>query len=95
MNDLFSGNLTDDDKLNYARTIKDKVMENEKVVDQIKTNSKKQAMMGDFPTAMTDAIIGSMSAHEDMAKQVLVEDKVRDGFARLLLDMMYKDLESA
>jgi len=95
MNDLFAGELTDEDKLNYARTIKDKVMENVNVVQQIKTNSKKQAMMGDFLGAMTDAIIGSMSAHQDMAKQVLSEDKVRDGFARLLLDMIYKDLESA
>jgi len=92
MNDLFAGNLTDDDKLNYARTIKDKVMENERVVQQIKTNSKKQAMLGDFPTAMTDAIIGSMGAHNDMATQVLTENKVKDGFARLLLDMIYRDL---
>ena len=67
-------------------------MENEKVVEQKKNNSKKQAMMGDFPGAMTDAIIGSMSAHQDMAKQVLTEDKVKDGFARLLLDMIYKDM---
>jgi len=92
MNDLFAGELSDDDKLNYARTIRDKVMENEKVLEQIKNNSKKQAMMGDFPGAMTDAIIGSMSAHQDMAKQVLSEDKVKDGFARLLLDMIYKDM---
>ena len=92
MNDLFAGELTDDDKLNYARAIKDKVMENGKVVEQIKTNSKKQAMMGDFPIAMTDAIIGSMDAHKNMATQVLSEEKVRDGFARLLLDMIYRDM---
>ena len=49
-------------------------------------------MLGDFQTAMTDANIGSMSPHENMAKQVLIEDKVRDGFARLLLDMIYKDM---
>ena len=33
MNNLFAGELTDDDKLNYARAIKDKVMENDKVVE--------------------------------------------------------------
>ncbi len=92
MNELFAGELSDEDKLNYARTIKDKVMENEQVVQQIKTNSKKQAMLGDFPGAMTDAIIGSMDAHKNMATQVLSEDKIRDGFARLLLDMIYKDM---
>jgi hypothetical protein len=41
---------------------------------------------------MTDAIIGSMDAHKSMATQVLSEDKVRDGFARLLLDMIYQDM---
>ena len=53
---------------------------------------KKQAIRGDFPVVMTDTIIGSMDAHKNMATQVLSEDKVRDGFARLLLDMIYKDM---
>ena len=48
--------------------------------------------MGNFPTAMTDAIIGSMDARKNMETQVLSEDKVRDGFTRLLLDMIYKDM---
>lgn len=92
MNDLFAGDLSDDDKLNYARTIKDKVMENEQVAQQLRSNSREQAMLGDFPVAMVDAIVGSMGAHENMAKQVLSEDKIQDGFARLLLDMIYKDM---
>ena len=41
--------------------------------------------MDDFPIAITDA-------HKQMATQVLSEDKVRDGFARLLLDMIYRDM---
>jgi type I restriction enzyme, R subunit len=92
MNELFAGELTDNDKLNYARAIKDKVMENVQVTQQLQSNSKEQAMLGDFPVAMMDAIIGSMGAHENMAKQVLTEDKVKDGFARLLLDMIYSDM---
>jgi len=95
MNDLFAGELTDDDRLNYARTIKDKVMENIRVSEQLRSNSKEQAMLGDFPVAMTDAIIGSMDAHKSMATQLLSEDKTRDGFARLLLDMIYKDIGMA
>jgi type I restriction enzyme, R subunit len=94
MNDLFASDLTDDDKLNYARTIRDKVMENETVMQQLRTNSKEQAMMGDFPSAMQDAIMGSMGAHENMAKQVLTEEKVQHGFARLLLDMIYSDMNN-
>ena len=94
MNELFSGELTDDDKLNYARTIRDKVMENSKVVEQFRTNSKEQAMMGDFPVAMTDAIIESMDAHQSMAKQVFESETKREGFARLILDMIYRDMET-
>lgn len=92
MNELFAGDLTEEDKLNYARTIRDKVLENKTVVQQLRTNSKEQAMLGDFPNAMLDAIIGSMGAHENMAKQVLGEERVQQGFARLLLDMIYKDM---
>ncbi|MDD3769817.1 MAG: type I restriction endonuclease [Sulfuricurvum sp.] len=95
MNELFSGELTDDDKLNYARTIRDKVMENSKVVEQFRTNSKEQAMMGDFPSVMTDAIIESMDAHQSMAKQVFESETKREGFARLILDMIYRDMGSA
>lgn len=95
MNELFSGELTDDDKLNYARTIRDKVMENSKVVEQFRTNSKEQAMMGDFPSVMTDAIIESMDAHQNMAKQVFESETKREGFARLILDMIYRDMGSA
>jgi len=32
MNALFEGELTDDDMINYANTIKDKVLENDKVM---------------------------------------------------------------
>ena len=92
MNELFAGELSDDDKLNYARTIRDKVMENEKVVQQLRTNTKEQAMLGDFPVVMSDAIIESMDAHKNMATQVLSEDKIKEGFAKILLDMIYKEL---
>ncbi len=92
MNELFAGELSDDDKLNYARTIRDKVMENEKVVQQLRTNTKEQAMLGDFPVVMSDAIIESMDAHKNMATQVLSEDKIKEGFARILLDIIYKEL---
>ncbi len=89
MNDIFAGDLTEDDKLNYARSIKDKVMESQAVQEQIKNNTREQVMIGDFPSAMTEAVIDSLGVHEDMAKQILGDDKVQKRFARLLLDMIY------
>ena len=58
-----------------------------------KSSTKKQVILGDFPIAMTDTITSSMRVHENMA-QVFSEDKIKYGFARLLLDTVYKDLES-
>lgn len=94
LNDLFAGELTEDDKLNYALTIKDKVLENARVVEQVKNNTKEQAMLGDFPVALTDAIIESMEAHQSMAGQLLGQDEVCKRFSRLVLDMLYKELEA-
>ena len=92
LNDLFGEGTTDGDQVNYANTIKDKVMEDERVVNQCKSNTKEQAMLGDFPEAMTDAVIGSLEAHNTLATKVLGDEKVRAGLMRLVLDMVYKDL---
>lgn len=94
MNELFSGDLTDQDKINYIKTVKDKVMENDAVMQQLQTNSKEQAMLGDFPSAVTDAIIGTMDAHNTLATQALSEDKIQKGFAKLILDVIYKDMRN-
>jgi hypothetical protein len=33
-----------------------------------------------------------MDAHQSMAKQVFENEKVREGFARIVLDMIYQDM---
>lgn len=48
-------NLTDDDMLNYAQTVAEKVGENERVMHQIRNNSSEQAFLGDFPQAVDGA----------------------------------------
>ena len=60
--------------VNYARTIKDKVMENDKVIEQVNNNTKEQAMMGGFTKTINDAVIGSLDAHQNLATQVLGEN---------------------
>lgn len=52
-------NLNDQALVDYAYTIRDKVRENETVMLQIAINSLEQAMLGDFPKAVDDAILGS------------------------------------
>lgn len=94
MNELFAGELTDDDKLNYVRTITDKVMENDGVMAQFRVNTPEQTMLGDFPSLVTDAIIESMDAHQSLATQVLSNDKIKQGFAHLVLDMVYDHINA-
>jgi type I restriction enzyme, R subunit len=94
MNSLFEGKLTDDDMINYANTIKDKVMENDKVIEQVTNNSKEQAMLGGFSKAIDDAVIGSLDVHQGLAKQVLDDERVRNGFAHIIYDLIAKGLKA-
>jgi len=88
MNEMFSGEFTEDDALNYARTIADKLRENGRVMEQLRNNTPEQAMLGDFPQAVEDAVIESMETHTDLAKQFLSSANVKKGFARLLMDIL-------
>jgi type I restriction enzyme R subunit len=95
MNALFEGNLTDEDMINYANTIKDKVLENEKVVEQVTNNTKEQAMMGGFADAINSAVIDSLEVHQDLATQVLGKDRIRAGFADIVYELIAKGLKAS
>jgi len=95
MNALFEGELSDEDMLNYARTIKDKVMENAMVVEQVTNNSKEQAMMGGFADAINDAVIDSLDIHQNLATQVLAEDRVKKGLANVVYDLIIRGLKAS
>jgi type I restriction enzyme R subunit len=88
MNKLFEGEFTDGDALSYARTIVTKLRENERVMTQLRENKPDQAMKGDFPTAVEDAVIESMETHSELAKQFLGKERVRKGFAKLVMDLI-------
>ncbi len=89
LNELFiTDNLTDADMLNYARTIADKVGENERVVRQLRNNTPEQAFLGDFPKAVDDAVMNSSEAHQNQMLQILSNPQVAQGFARVVFDML-------
>ncbi|MDW2200687.1 DEAD/DEAH box helicase family protein [Vibrio sp. 1636] len=93
MNDLFiEDGLSENDMLNYANTIAGKVSENDVVMDQLRNNTKEQAMLGQFPESITEAVIDSMGVHEQMAMKVLSNDAVAKNFAGLMFDMLMKGL---
>ncbi|MDF7808892.1 type I restriction endonuclease [Pontiellaceae bacterium B12219] len=92
LNDIFAGEFSDADVLNYANTIADKVRENSAVMEQLKNNAPDQAMLGDLPTAIETAVIDSMDIHYNLANQLLEDDHKAATFGKLLMDLLIKGL---
>ena len=62
LNDVFvSDGLTENDLLDYARTITNKVSKNEAVMHQIRNNSAEQALLGDL-ASVDNAVMESADA---------------------------------
>lgn len=97
MNKLFSGELTDGDRVTVVRGLKAKMMESETLVRQARTNSKQQfANSPDLGQALVDAIIDAYAAHSEMSRQALNDEAVRRGLEDLLLGPggLYETLRS-
>ena len=89
LNDLFvTDNLTDKDMINYACTVRDKLAENAVVMKQIANNTAEQALLGDFPQAIDDAVMESSEAHQEMMVQYLSNPELARGFARVVFDLL-------
>jgi hypothetical protein len=89
LNELFiTDNLTEQDLVNYAYTVRDKVRENDKVMSQLANNTAEQALLGDFPKAVDDAILDSSEAHENQKMQLLADPKKAAAFAKLVFDLL-------
>jgi len=87
VNDLFEGELTDDDKLVYVNNVlKGKLLESDLLVQQATTNTKEQfANSPDLNTAMMNAIMDALAAHTTMSTQALDSERVRRGLKDILL----------
>ncbi|WP_194866725.1 type I restriction endonuclease subunit R [Pseudoalteromonas sp. PPB1] len=95
LNEVFiTDNLTDKDMINYAFTVRDKLTENESVMKQIANNSREQAMLGDFPQAIDDAILDSSAAHQEQMMQLLSDPSKTAQFARVVFDMLHGPLKT-
>jgi type I restriction enzyme R subunit len=91
MNDLFAAeDLSDADLVSYARTIADKIQENEAVMAQVANNTQDQTMLGDFPKAVEEAVLSSGDAHKELMTQFLSNKAIQLGFGKLILEMLTK-----
>ena len=88
LNDLFEGDLTDQDKLVYVNDVlKGKLLESETLIQQASNNTKEQfANSPDLKMELMTAIIGALDAHQAMSSQALASEAVRDGLREVLLN---------
>ena len=88
VNDLFDGDLTEDDKLIYVNhVIKGKLLESEKLQQQAANNTKEQfANSPDLQSELMEAIMGALDAHTSMSTQALNSPAVQGGIKDILLN---------
>ncbi|WP_231118979.1 type I restriction endonuclease subunit R [Oecophyllibacter saccharovorans] len=87
VNDLFDGELTDDDQLVYINgVLKGKLLENGLLKQQASSNSKEQfASSPDLTEAIMHAIMDALDAHKLMSTQALGSERIREGLKEILL----------
>ena len=99
VNDLFEGELTDDDQLIYVNNVlKGKLLESPALRMQAQNNSKAQlAAAPTLASEILNAVMDALTAHETMSSQALISQKVRDGLKDILLGpgQLYEALRSA
>jgi type I restriction enzyme R subunit len=88
VNDLFEGELTDQDKLVYVNNvIKGKLLESVTLQRQAASNTKEQfANSPDLNTELLNAIMGALDAHTAMSTQALNSPAVQRGLKDILLN---------
>jgi type I restriction enzyme, R subunit len=88
VNDLFEGELSDQDKLVYVNNVlKGKLLESETLRKQAASNTKEQfANSPDLNTELLNAIMGALDAHNLMSTQALNSKDVQQGLKEILLN---------
>jgi type I restriction enzyme, R subunit len=98
VNDLFEGELTEDDRLVYVNNvIRGKLLESVILMQQAANNTKEQfANSPDLSNELLNAIMDALAAHNTMSKQALESERVRSGLRDILLGpaQLYEALRS-
>ena len=87
VNDLFDGELTDQDKLVYVNNvIKGKLVESVILQQQASNNTKQQfSNSPDLQRELMNAIMEALEAHTTMSTQALESESIREGLRDVLL----------
>jgi type I restriction enzyme R subunit len=92
-NELLSGDLTDNDLVDFPRTIANKVLENDELRMQAQNNPKENFKHGKYKEALQDAIIESLDTQGNIASQILSDDYKMNAFSGLMINVVYDALK--
>ncbi|HRQ77527.1 MAG TPA: type I restriction endonuclease [Gemmatimonadaceae bacterium] len=88
VNDLFAGDLTDEDRIAFVEHVRSKLLESEKLQAQAANNSKAQfSASPDLTEAITHAVIGALDSYSTMSTQALNNEGTKQGLKKVLLDL--------
>jgi len=90
---LFEGELSEADKVAYVEHIKGKLLENETLAQQAKTNTREQFALGNYNSVLTETIIEGLDNYNSIASQVIKNEKLKEQLSSLLLDLVYAGLQ--
>ncbi|VTU42360.1 MULTISPECIES: type I restriction endonuclease subunit R [unclassified Variovorax] len=93
MNDLFSGHITESDFIGAVTTWQGHLAKNEKLAAQARNNSEEQFAMGDFKDAFTDVVIEAQDAHNQIAEQLLKDERIFGMMQKMVAKMVWQGFQ--
>lgn len=88
VNDLFTGELTDDDRLVYVNSLKSKLLASETLVQQATNNTKTQfAASPDLSKQFINAVMDALEVYNTMGEQTLASERIQKGLLDTLLGL--------
>lgn len=88
LNDLYGGDISDEDKLHFANGIADRIERDDDVMAQIQNYDEAQIMHGLFPKRVEKALLDAMDDHEKLTTPLLDDSETGKQFALLILKLL-------
>ena len=89
VNDLFEGDLSDADRVAFVDHVTGKLLENERLGEQARSNTKEQFRLGSFERDLIDTVMDGLEKYGSMASQVLGNEETRKRFSSIVLEVVY------
>jgi type I restriction enzyme, R subunit len=93
MNELFAGQITEADFVGVITTWEGHLVKNNKLAAQARNNTQEQFAMGDFKDAFTDIVIEAQDAHNQIAEQLLKDERIFGVMQKMMASMVWQKLQ--